>query len=165
MKFYTNLCQFHSKLLADNGLSLEGLFSDEQSAYDVFSQYFSKVYVCKKGVTDTYCFPKYKSWKTSGTYQPGNTTSFVMSDGAILIFNCFSTTCTGSTELNSAIGCLRIRADINGYKGPNTIGKDVFDSYLTNDKVVARGDPLTTETIDNTSGWGRGYYILTTGEL
>lgn len=82
-----------------------------------------------------------------------------------MIFNCFSADCTNSTELNQSIGCVRVRADINGLKKPNKVGKDIFDFYITEDRVIPRGDPATTTSPDASSGFGKGYKILTTGKL
>lgn len=167
-KLYSGLCQFHTRLKSDNGGYLDNLFSDQEQTYQTFSQYFSSAYICRVGVNADVCFPKYAQGSVSSAnpnYQATNTLSFVLNDGTIMIFNCFSSTCSNSTELNQPIGCVRIRADINGLKKPNKVGKDIFDFYITEDKIIARGDPLTTTSPNASSGFGKGYKILATGKL
>jgi prepilin-type N-terminal cleavage/methylation domain-containing protein len=169
-KLYSSLCQFHSALKRDNGGYFDGLFSDLDTTISTFKKYYNTAKVCEKDVTDTLCFPTYtnKSGYASSSntaYTPANEKSLILSDGAILIFDLFSSNCTRSGELKSAIGCVRIRADINGWKKPNQVGKDIFDFYISEDKIILRGDPLTTTAINDSYGWGNGYKILKTGKI
>jgi len=117
--------------------------------------------VCRKGVNADQCFPTYR--QGTGGHTPVNSLSFVLNDGTMMIFNGFSADCTNNTELTKPIGCVRIRADINGLKPPNKVDKDIFDFYITEDKVIVRGDPLTITSKNGV--FGGGYRILITGKL
>ncbi|MCD7779327.1 MAG: prepilin-type N-terminal cleavage/methylation domain-containing protein [Candidatus Gastranaerophilales bacterium] len=166
-KLYSELCNFHIRLKADNGGYFDNLFSDENTTYETFIKYFNKAYKCSKGVTDDYCFPEYKHGNNdASTYQAENTTSLVLNDGMILIFDCFSSDCTNKTELNESIGCVRIRADLNGLKKPNIVGRDIFDFYITEERIIVRGDPATrTYSEGKNYYWNKGYKILSEGTL
>ncbi len=166
-KLYSELCNFHTRLKADNGGYFDNLFSSEDTTYETFMKYFNKAYKCEKGVTDDYCFPAYRHGNnTVALYQATNNTSLVLNDGMILIFNSFSSHCTNNTELNESIGCVRVRADINGIKKPNIIGRDIFDLYITEERIIARGDPATTTYSNGIDYyWNKGYKILSEGTL
>lgn len=166
-KLYSTLGQFHIKVKTDNGGYLDNLFSNEETTYKTFTQYFLSAHTCRVGENADVCFPKYAqaTVASSPNYQPTNPLSLILNDGTIMIFNCFCADCTNNTELNQAIGCVRIRADINGLKKPNKAGKDIFGFYITEERIIPRGDPSTTTTPDASSGFGKGYKILTTGKL
>jgi prepilin-type N-terminal cleavage/methylation domain-containing protein len=169
-KLYSSLCQFHSALKRDNGGYFDGLFSDVDTTINTFKKYYNTAKVCEKAVTDTLCFPSYtyknNSAGTTTRYDdPSASKSIILTDGSILTFVSFSSNCKNNGELKSAIGCVRIRADVNGWKKPNQVGKDVFDFYISEDKIIPRGDPLTTTTINDSYGWANGYKILSTGKL
>ena len=72
-----------------------------------------------------------------------------------------SNTCTGVMNyLIDPIGCGRIRVDVNGFKSPNTVGRDIFDIFILENKIVPKGTDLDTSQCPADHGWGCAGKIL-----
>lgn len=166
-KMYSSLSQMYLRLKTDNGGNLEGIFNSNDDYPKILQNYFVSAKVCQAGHNTDVCW--HRKWYTYNgatiTGLENNFSSLILADGSVMVFMHMSSSCTGSTELTSNIGCARIRVDINGDRKPNRVGKDIFDFYILQDRLIARGDPLSTTTIDNESGWGKGYKILADGKL
>ena len=80
-----------------------------------------------------------------------------------MLFYHMSENCDSTDELKEPVGCGRIRVDLNGLKKPNVVGKDIFDFYITNDALIARGSDKTINSI--TTDWGRAAYVLQNGKI
>uniref|UniRef100_UPI004026606C type II secretion system protein n=1 Tax=Candidatus Stercorousia sp. TaxID=3048886 RepID=UPI004026606C len=164
-KVYAEISQAYLMAQNNNGGTIEGLCTSANDYITLFSKYLKNVQTCETSDKNPYCFTR--SFKTLDgrviNSDPGAT--LTTTDGATLLFLHISSSCKGTTELNKAIGCARIRADINGTKMPNTVGYDIFDFYLTQYGVIPRGHEDTTVNVDDKSGWGRGITILTTGKI
>lgn len=170
-KVYSELSQAYISMSSDNGGSVIGLFPDRAAMLSVFKVYLKDAKTCDENFTTGECWHKSNEWYgLTGTPVSSTETfssSLIMPSGAILLFNSPSSTCTSNSELNSNIGCGRIRVDINGFQKPNRIGRDIFDFYITSSKVIARGDPLTTNDEAAhpcaSDSWSCAYRILTKG--
>ena len=140
-KVYSTLSQVHERMKADNGNSLApiNVSSSEELAY-LLKNYFVEAKICKAG-NGKECFPVYKHLNGSKVAEStiNSHPSIVLTDGTLLLLNLNSSSCTSSLELKQNIGCFRVRADLNGLKNPNTVGKDIHDFYFIEDKVIARG--------------------------
>ena len=167
LKMYSSICQVYNRVKTDNGGSLDSVFQENDDYPRILQRYFSGSKVCSAYQTTGKCWPD-KWYTISGGIVSSNenfSSSLILNDGSIILFLHISSECTGSTELNTNTGCVRLRTDINGFKGPNRVGRDIYDFYLLDDRVIARGDPLSTTDISQESGWGKGYQILTMGKL
>ncbi len=84
---------------------------------------------------------KYTNFNSSNAYA-----KFQLSDGSIWYIYIYSQDCTNnwgtSPQLQSICG--HIAVDINGYKKPNTLGKDLFSFYLTKYGIVPTGTSMET---------------------
>lgn len=82
---------------------------------------------------------------------------FVTTDGMLWYIESTSATCsTTSDDMKNA--CIDIGVDVNGQKGPNVVGKDIFAFYVTNDGSVypdGGGFDLTSSSCSK-SGTGLG---------
>lgn len=76
-----------------------------------------------------------------------------------------SKNCTSGlyTENSVAKSCGEIYVDLNGFKGPNTFGKDIFNFLVTREKIVPQGmegtntytsDWATCNPAQDRGGWG-----------
>jgi len=68
----------------------------------------------------------------------------ILNNGTLIIFYNKNTQCSEPTEPAGDITyCGFMYFDVNGFKKPNTIGKDIFEVFVTNDGLIpsgARGD-------------------------
>lgn len=89
----------------------------------------------------------YMSWGTTGA---------VLSDGQLAVFAYTSGTCTDTTRVEGYTNaCGWITIDVNGFRGPNTIGRDIFSIDILNDKITPTGTGNLSNTC-NASSDGRG---------
>ncbi|MBP3924898.1 type II secretion system protein [bacterium] len=165
-KTYSELSQVVQKIAADNGGTLEGTLEDNshQSVQRLLMKYMKHVKICDINPSNPHnCFAKY-------TYRDGTPIystevwdgTMILPSGAILSINSVNSNCESRSELKYPIGCFRLRVDTNGLKRPNVLGRDVFDFYVTKDRLIPRGAP-ETGAYGSSSDWARAYYVLQHG--
>lgn len=164
-KVYSEISQAYLMAQNNNGGTIEGLCTSANDYITLFSKYLKNVQTCETNDEKPYCFTRSFKTLTGRVVNTDTGATLTTTDGATLLFYHISSSCKGTTELNKAIGCARIRADINGTKMPNTVGYDIFDFYLTQYGVIPRGHEDTKALENDESGWGRGITILTTGKI
>lgn len=144
-KFYTTFQQAQILAINENGpINNWGLDSTNING-EKGTIYYEKIKPFLKITKDcgirNDCFPKslfykYADGSMSGDF--GKTTNFpkgILSDGSYFWIGIGSYSVY--PELGSMIGS--ITYDINGYKGPNAFGQDVFTFDIYNDRIVPTG--------------------------
>lgn len=145
---FANLAQATKRVCLDNGGDLAGVFPGSNDIFrDGFQPYLNYTKLCNQGMPTgpNGCWHDATSfYKLSGTAYNTDWTStsrMVLSNGTLLLFAFNSPSCTGNLSPNND-ECGTIRADINGFKGPNKVGKDIFGLYvLKNGNVIPYGTP------------------------
>ncbi len=100
------------------------------------------------------------------TSAKGSKYRFMLNDGSSYAIEVYSTSCDknyGSYPLNET--CAQLQVDINGFKAPNTAGKDLFWFYLTKQGFVAAGivgdeNAPFTKCSTSTSGAGCTAWVI-----
>lgn len=165
-KIYSELAQATQSIVFDSGGSLEGVFNEtDNPPISVYQKYMKNVQICTNFTNmRNPCWPE--EWFLLSGQKINSTERYhtlITPSGTSMIFYLYSTNCDNTLETKKPIACARIRTDINGYKRPNTVGRDIFDFYITKDKIIPRGAPETTSTPTNAEGWGKAYYVLQHG--
>ena len=157
-KFYNQLSQALVRFQTDkNAVNLKeaGLLTDFDSFW---TSYFNIVNDC--GSTSTPCFPEKGSYRMINSSASPYTTQkrfITLADGVSIGYG-----------LSSDFPiCLDI--DINGSKGPNVVGRDLFIMYIYNNGVIddynstvdGSGAPLTDEQRED--GFSQGCYSSSSG--
>ncbi len=78
----------------------------------------------------------------------------ILSDGSFVNFNFRDATCSESKGSYETCGYILI--DVNGFKKPNSVGKDIFQIYLLKNSIKPRGsldDADANSCHKNGSGW------------
>lgn len=137
---------------------------DENTSYNKFGDEFVKYFkVSKNCRTDhTNCFsdavimcidgsescsPK-QNWNVAG-YQ------FITLDGSAIQTQVYNWNCrqySSITSGNLSQWCGNLDIDVNGPKGPNILGRDIFSFYITNGK----GPAIYPENGNEAGGWQAG---------
>jgi len=143
-KVYSNFNQVLVQYSANNGcvgdLKCTGLFNgDGNAVVAALAPYFKIAKQCGSGVSG--CFPGQVSSSFDGStnrssFLNGLGNSFITQDGMAFYIeswndNCASNVSTGATG-DMEQGCGNIIVDVNGYKGPNNFGRDIFYFWITN---------------------------------
>ncbi len=107
------------------------------------------------------CFPNvtYKYLNGNDWLKADNVNRYAkakLADGTMFIVESYSSNCEfsrGATkELNGI--CALIHVDINGYKGPNQLGRDYFTLYLTKNGIMPSGTKNESAQDCSKSGYG-----------
>ncbi|MDD3150872.1 MAG: hypothetical protein PHV68_08560, partial [Candidatus Gastranaerophilales bacterium] len=150
-------------IITDNGGTLAGAFpGDHVGAEDLKNAYISKLNIIKDcsgnseygggsgtGASLEGCWHESANWyylngtTLAGLTQPG----MILNNGSLLVFKLEKSACNNPN--GDFVRCGWFYVDVNGFKKPNTLGKDIFaSSILTNISIPygARGsyDPSTT---------------------
>lgn len=147
-KQYSLANQVLQRLAYDNGgtssLAQTGLFGAGKTVElgDIFSSYYKVTKNCKNS-TEEVCFPPYCSFYNGvGAGENVNDYDtiykFVAADGASIAIASYYNNCSYDIGLNDASPtknvCADLYIDLNGLKGPNSLGRDVFFFYITSNK-------------------------------
>lgn len=138
---YSDVAQMAAQLRADNGGTLEGVFTDtdQAGAISTISSYLSAITVCNNtsaGLCRSYTTYNYLGVSTT----TWNNYSFILKNGAKLRI-------PGSGWVNASCPsgpssmCMGFSVDVNGLTPPNTTGKDIFFIRLQADRTVPAGLP------------------------
>lgn len=105
-----------------------------------------------------------QNYETSPNYY-----KLILTDGSYILIRARGKVSEGNiicTETESNVNdiCATIGIDINGGKAPNTIGKDIFDFYITKNGTHTRMDDSSCN-IENGSGWGCTNLVITNGNM
>lgn len=73
-----------------------------------------------------------------GPFFGGAASGIILQDGQLVLFYYFDSTCASGGE-GYTDRCAGITVDVNGFKGPNTIGRDIFAVHVLKDKIVPTG--------------------------
>lgn len=154
-KAYSEIEQANRRVLLDNGGSLNNLFPLYSAFVNVYKPYLNYTKMCTYAENEGNCWHRSGQWyHIDGT--PRNHDSiygFVLSNGSLFQLWTTSSDCTlqiGSTQYYE---CAKVMVDVNGWKKPNTIGKDIFCAHLLENKIVPAGIDGDWSFI-NTEGWG-----------
>lgn len=155
----------------DNGGSLKGLLIEFDSNHfrDVFLSHLKYVRTCYEGSASGVCwhYNDGNHWFTGDgtgiTDAWYNYAGIVLIDGTLLQFSQDSATCTangGGTPDN--IYCGSIIIDVNGFKTPNKVGKDIFSVHVLENKLLPTGinDWSTGHCGGSWDGWGCSATVL-----
>jgi prepilin-type N-terminal cleavage/methylation domain-containing protein len=153
-KAFSNINQVTQLLIMDNGGSLDGVFTSNQNLMDNYGKYMKFVKTCGGNFVTDGCWPSYAKY-LGGTPRGdinGVGTGAVLSDGTLAYFEFKSTDCT--SPLGTLLTCGYITFDINGFKNPNTIGKDEFQVYILKNTIKPAGITGSGDEDCSSYGWG-----------
>lgn len=132
-KEFSSIAQATTMIIASN-TSVKGTFSNEMGARDLFGKYLSFIKTCDAATSKGNC------WHNQFKLLNGNSDgwaaypSAILSDGALLTFLDATSACTVF-----APNCVNIAVDVNGFKPPNTFGKDIYRVWVFEDRVIPFG--------------------------
>lgn len=169
-KDYSALTQAYNMIIADGG-DMDVIFADNNSVLNAFAPKLNIAKICGYGQG---CFPNvmYK-WLNGNNYSNRDQVSLpkaMLSDGTSILFWTNGLGCTqnfGSGPMGN-IDCGTIGIDINGFKGPNQMGRDYFEFDVTSEGIFPIGEYNGgTCDLSNPSeqGWGCGARILKEGAV
>ena len=137
-KCYSLVSQAYVSILNDEGGSDTLQAGDDLEMMEKFGKYLKYQKTCGRNKG---CFPNvtYKSVTGNGYSKWEDDTTdrsrAVLTDGTLIMFN--KSAMRGGNEGNYLYA--QIYVDINGFKGPNQLGRDFFYFYINPEKIVPAG--------------------------
>ena len=137
-KCYSLVSQAYVSILNDEGGSDTLQAGDDLEMMEKFGKYLKYQKTCGRNKG---CFPNvtYKSVTGNGYNKWEDDTTdrsrAVLTDGTLIMFN--KSAMWGGNEGNYLYA--QIYVDINGFKGPNQLGRDFFYFYISPEKIVPAG--------------------------
>lgn len=172
-KEYSVLSQAYNMIITDAGGSImndptfNSATGDHQTDSNAMNKFAAKLNIIKNCGSDAGCWYdsalKYLGGTTSltnniETYWAAKYGKAVLADGTSIVININGNSCTlnagaaGTPLTNSVCGVLNI--DLNGSAGPNTMGRDYFEFYLTQTGIYPLGSFGDGKSCDTTSSTG-----------
>lgn len=150
-KEHSILSQATMSVASENGGSLQSACAVDDDGVcfgALFKPYFATVDYCP-GDGSTRCWHKPNEffW-LGGTPIPQdwstNVSTMVLKDGSLLAFMGGKSDCSYTPDARHKTDkmCGTIYLDINGFKKPNTLGKDIFTFWFLQNSVVPDGSPV-----------------------
>lgn len=190
-EFYTLLKKDYSifsdaakRMMMDNGGNLAGLFTN---GFDIQNKFGEHIILTKKcSNAQQGCFYAGTStWQNlhgddgwfNHTSSGANSSTAILSNGGLVFFQLQATDCennygTGSLAEHT---CGWIHIDVNGFKGPNTLGRDIYALFVTNTGMQPFGIPKASyhswsaycnkDYAGNDSGQGCAAKVLSGGKV
>ena len=146
-KCYSLVSQAYVSILNDEGGSDTLQAGDDLEMMEKFGKYLKYQKTCGRNKG---CFPNvtYKSVTGNGYSKWEDDTTdrsrAILTDGTLIMFNKSAMWGGGGNYLYA-----QIYVDINGFKGPNQLGRDFFYFYINPEKIVPAGAKALEEKNEN----------------
>lgn len=158
---YSELANVTNQIANENGGNLKGLCSDnDHNCFrDFYKSHMKVIKSCDSGQNSGKCWqPSGAFWALDGsTPSVGIFSGLVLAKGTFINFYYSSSNCDDPGW--SFPRCGRIDVDINGFKGPNKYGKDIFPIHVISSGLKPFGtqeDDLP-DNCENTTGTASGF--------
>ncbi|MDD3149264.1 MAG: prepilin-type N-terminal cleavage/methylation domain-containing protein [Candidatus Gastranaerophilales bacterium] len=175
-KAYSDLSQATQLIVVDNGGTLAGAFTgDMAGSEDLKNAFASKLNIIKNcsgvsnwggtgdGASEEGCWHNgANSWYKLNGAGLGNIVypALVLNNGSLILFYINKSDC--SDIAGDYTRCAHIYLDVNGFKKPNIIGKDIFLANITSNALIPHGargfsNPSTSCIEGSTATTNYGY--------
>jgi len=142
-KAYADFAQATDKIMADNAGSLKGVFTNATVLKNKYAQYIGCVKQCDLQAQSQSCWHQvgqfYLANGTADPYTYSDRSGCIMKNGMLAMFTSFASNCTFTTYSGTVQTCGDIYVDVNGFKKPNTYGKDIFEMWITENSIKPYG--------------------------
>ncbi|MFH0701930.1 MAG: hypothetical protein V2B14_00125 [bacterium] len=162
---YSVMAQVTSRIVGDNGNSLKGVFPDDNTMKDKFKEYLNTIKSCDAGQALGNCWhnndgsSKYLNGNPVTTWS--NIPSLILNNGVLINFWTANSNCTALS--GTVLFCGRISIDVNGFKGPNTYGKDIYFIWIQETGIKSlgtKGDAYESQCTASSNGGGCAAKVL-----
>jgi hypothetical protein len=120
-------------------------FTSDNTMKEAFKPYLNYIQDCNASSSSGKC------WHAASKFfaldgQPSALTGWsnsypglVLNNGILLIFGSISLNCSTVINTTGYSRCGEINVDVNGFKGPNALGKDIFQIHILENRTLPRG--------------------------
>jgi len=134
-KSYADMSQAVMQMVNDNGGDLSNAYADSNAFKNALTGKLSYIKTCN--TYESGCWHSDNNWYgLSGAPRSlgFSMTGIITSDGKLIAMTYDTPACTGLWGY-----CGYVNVDVNGFKKPNTVGKDIFGLKVYKDKILPTG--------------------------
>ena len=137
-KTFSTMARATMMVAADEGGSLKGICSynglpGARCVRDKYAKYLKMVKKCGHAEVYGNCWGDAIHFTQDGS-------GFILSDGTMINQGNWGSSCNNTWGTNQILRfCEVAYADVNGFKGPNEMGKDIFGFYILENRIVPFG--------------------------
>lgn len=149
-KEFSTLYNATNRIMGDNGGSMANICSslDPNCLRDAYADYLNVTKKCANGASYDVCWNYTDSDKNAWV---ANQSGLVLNDGTSLIFYYTNVDCSSTVFGPNTTRCGNIFIDVNGFKGPNRVGRDIQCIIVEKNSILPLGSGQVT-----LSGYGPG---------
>jgi len=151
-KTYAEFDYATQQIKLNNSGTLVGAFADSDAIVTKYCQYMKCSKTCGLAASISE-----KCWtepnKYLGGYQPGagwtvdaEYRSFILADGTLVLEELRSSACSDVHAWTNGTSCAHMYVDVNGFKGPNIVGRDIFMFFIQPNKFLPAGESGNLKT-------------------
>lgn len=158
-KDFSVLNQAWVGVVSDNGGSVVGAYSTTDEALDGFCTKLRCTKICHSADDQSQCTHglNWKRLDGGAAWSDYAGSSAILPDGSMLSITTWVPNCDSARYKNTT--CAGILIDTNGFKKPNVMGRDMFELFIAQDRVVPQGAAGTDgETVLNVMCGGASIY-------
>lgn len=173
-KIYSDLQQATLMIKSDNNGSMVGAFlldnDDFRDKYLTYLKYTKKCNYAARNQSACSYGASARKYLNGTSFTDNSGFSYAwLNNGALIEFQLSSVECNSNPgyggEFASLIICGSMYVDVNGFKGPNTLGKDVYRIWVVRTKnglipQGVAGDPSSVQCEPDSYGYGCAYKAL-----
>lgn len=155
---YSILTLAVKSIIDDNGGDISGLCTTSDCFAGILANKVNTVQKCAQGNTLGNCWHLNNVAKALGGFQDCISrygwigAGLMLADGSFInVRYTAGDICNGSLNGSPTIDCGHLFIDVNGFKGPNIFGKDIFLLEITRNNIYAGGTP-TYSSLENYAG-------------
>jgi len=145
-KAYSDIAQATQKIILENGGTMIGICTthDHNCLKDKYAVNLNVIKNCKTGQTIGNCWhkndgsTKYLSGHIRSDW--GETASLILNNSVMIKQNMLDSTCKNNNYSPKG-ACGYMTVDINGFKKPNIVGKDIFYIHIHDNGISPFGTP------------------------
>lgn len=153
-EIYSQISQAQKMIAADYGGNIANVFTDNLAYFNNFKTYLIHTKEClgtdygDVGVYTGGCWHSANNWwyKTGAAItsdsSPQIRNGLILNNGALIRTHINSLDCSATSyttnNFNDAY-CGNITVDVNGFKKPNIVGRDIFQVFVTSNSLVPWG--------------------------
>jgi len=151
-KTFSDLSQAYKLITQDNSGSFQALCSndDQICLRDKFAAHLNVIKTCTTAQLPGNCWHN-KDLNVFDQVLSDNS-GLVLNNGTYISLDMDSKHCT--VILDGMLYCGKIVVDVNGAKGPNIEGKDIFGAYILKNSIIPVGKPGSDYSCTNGIGIG-----------
>lgn len=136
------LSQATAQLVADNGGDITEIMNTGSQLAESYSSYYKPTKKCEPA--NFSCFTSYLKIKTQNGEVACSDSQYMIDDGQFMLAD--GATIAIESRTSDPANDRYIFVDVNGFKNPNTIGKDIFGIRILKNKILPLG---STDSITN----------------